>query len=112
VFIHELTHAWQITNNSFLGVLCNMESNYDYHLGSSEAERLIDRSWSGRAWNSFHNEQQAHIVEDWYGAYVKKGADGSYLKAGGIPVTDLDCASALRDPAFHFVRDNIRTGTI
>jgi hypothetical protein len=111
VFIHELTHAWQITNNSFLGVLCGMDSNYDYHVGSTEAERLSDLSWSGRAWNSFNNEQQAHIVEDWYGAHVAKAPDGSYVLSSGIPVTDLDSAGALRDPAFHFVRDNIRTGT-
>jgi hypothetical protein len=111
VFIHELTHAWQITNNSFLGVLCGMDSNYDYHVGSTESERLSDLSWSARAWNSFNNEQQAHIVEDWYGAHVAKAADGSYVLSSGIPVTDLDGADALRDPAFHFIRDNIRTGT-
>ena len=79
--------------------------------GPSEADRLVDLSWTGRAWNSFTNEEQAHIVDDWYGAHAH-GADGSYQIAGGIPVTDLDSAAALRDPAFHFIRDNIRTGTI
>ncbi|MEP6599956.1 MAG: hypothetical protein ABJB98_10995 [Actinomycetota bacterium] len=112
VFIHELTHAWQITTNSFLGVLCGMDSNYSYHTGLSEAARLTDLSWSGLAWNSFNNEQQAHIVDDWYGAHVSTGAAGMYLLNNGIPVTDLNGAAALRDPAYHFIRDNIRTGTI
>jgi len=109
VFIHELTHAWQITNKSLLGVLCGMSSNYDYFTGS----RTSDKSWSGRAWRTFNNEQQAHIVDDWYGAHVVKDAMGKYVfDAGGVPVTDLNSPDALNDPAYHFIRDNIRTGTV
>ena len=94
VFIHELTHAWQITNNSFLGMVCGMSSNYSYHAGASEGDRLTDLTWSNRAWGDFNNEQQAHIVDDWYGAHF----------------TDLNGFDAANDPAYHFIRNNIRTG--
>ena len=109
VFIHELTHAWQITNGSLLRVLCGMSSNYDYAQGS----RTDDKSWSRRAWHTFNNEQQAHIVNDWYGAHVVKDATGNYvLDASGVPVTDLNGFDALNDPAYHFIQDNIRAGVV
>jgi hypothetical protein len=109
VFIHELTHAWQIHNNNFLGVICGLDSNYDYFDGRG---RLSDTAWPQRTWSTFNNEQQAHIVDDWYGAHVSRNsADGSYLfDAQGIPVTDLDGTAAINDPAFSFIRDNIRSG--
>ncbi|HEY7333593.1 MAG TPA: hypothetical protein VH639_01825 [Bryobacteraceae bacterium] len=108
VFIHELTHAWQITNNSFLGVLCGMSGNYDYF---DARGRMNDTAWPRRSWGSFNNEQQAHIVDDWYGAHVARDAAGMFVfDAQGIPVTDLNGFDALNDPAFHFIRDNIRTG--
>jgi hypothetical protein len=90
VFIHELTHAWQISHNSLVDLICGLSDNYTYFQG----DRLADTSWQGRSWNGFNNEQQASIVNDWYGAYR----------------TDLNSTNALRDPAFRFIRDNIRTG--
>lgn len=114
VFIHELTHAWQITNNSFLGVLCGMSSNYDYHLKDGETHRTDpdDLGWTQKAWGEFNNEQQAHIVDDFYGAHVVPGAGpNGYALDGGIPVTDLNGPAALNDPAYPFIRDHIRTGS-
>jgi hypothetical protein len=102
VFIHELTHAWQITNNSFLGVICGKSDNYDYK---------GDSMWNTRPWSSFNNEQQAHIVDDWYGAHVSWSGTYNY-DAEGIPVTELDSMEAVQDKAFGFIRDNIRTGTL
>jgi hypothetical protein len=109
VFIHELTHAWQIYNNSFLGVICGLDSNYDYF---DVRGRLGDTAWPRRAWSTFNNEQQAHIVDDWYGAHVMRNpSDGSYVfDAQGVPLTDLDGFLAINDPAFSFIRDHIRTG--
>lgn len=116
VFIHELTHAWQITNKSFIGMICGMSHNYGYHDGDGEDARLLPEniSWTLRPWDDFNNEQQAHIVDDWYGAYVVQDPPKSknYLKDGaGVPITDLDGQAATRDPAFHFITQNIRTGT-
>ena len=110
VFIHELAHAWQIANNSFLGVVCGMDSNYDYF---DSRGRLQDTAWQSREWGTFNNEQQAHIVDDWYGAHVVRDDAGMFVfDAQGIPVTDLDGPAAINDPAFHFIRDHIRTGTV
>ena len=106
VFIHELTHAWQIANNSFLGVICGMDTNYDYY---DSRGRVMDTAWPKRRWKTFNNEQQAHIVDDWYGAHVVKDGAGMFVfNAQGIPVTDLDGFESLNDPAFHFIRDDIR----
>jgi hypothetical protein len=90
VFIHELTHAWQICHNSIVDVICGLSHNYDYYTG----DRITDRSWQSRAWNGFNNEQQASIVNEWFRLYS----------------TDLNSFAALNDPAFHFIRDNIRAG--
>ena len=96
-----MTHAWQITNKSFLGVICSMSNNYNYRDESGE--------WSKRPWNGFTNEQQAHIVDDWYGAHVKKNNDGTFaIDAQGMPETDLDGFDATNDPAFRFISENIR----
>jgi len=34
------------------------------------------------------------------------------MQEEGIPVTDLNPFEALSDPAFHFIRDNIRTAAV
>ena len=86
VFAHELTHAWQICNTSLVRVICNTSGNYDYATG--------DANWASRGWRSFNNEQQAHIVDDWYGRH--------YL--------GLNSPAALRDPAYHYIADNILPG--
>jgi hypothetical protein len=96
VFIHELTHAWQIANTSFVpGLICDMSNNYSYHVGTTEDGRLVDRSWALLPWTGFNLEQQAHIVDDWYGKWYQ----------------DLNGFGATNDPAFHFIQDNIRAGS-
>jgi hypothetical protein len=86
VFIHELTHAWQMCNMSLIRVVCNMSSTYDYKTG--------DANWSSRAWSSFNNEQQASIVDQWFDANR----------------ADLGSQKALSDPAYHFIRDHVLPG--
>lgn len=85
VFVHELTHAWQICNTSLVRVICNTSNTYDY---------TSDSNWASRSWRSFNSEQQAHIIEDWYGRNY----------------TALGSTAALRDHAYRFVRDNILPG--
>jgi hypothetical protein len=89
LFIHELVHAWQYTHHSLVEMLCNYADNYEYHAGT---DRLSDTSWQGRSWAGFKVEQQAHIVDDWYGAHRN----------------DLGSFAALNDPAFRFIQDEIR----
>ena len=106
VFIHELTHAWQIANNSFLGVICGMDSNYEYF---DARGRSGDTAWPQRSFGTFNNEQQAHIVDDWYGMHLVRAPDGSFLSdAQGLPMTDFDGSTAIQDPAYRFIRDHIR----
>jgi hypothetical protein len=79
-------------------MICNAPGTYDYHSGNSEAHRLDDIGWSRLAWeNDFTREQQAHIVDDWYGAYCKSFTSLEQLAA------NLNTADALKDPAFLFI---------
>jgi hypothetical protein len=91
LFIHELTHAWQIEHDSIVDLICGLSETYEYFSGN----RIDDRSWQGRSWDGFNNEQQASIVDDWYGDHQP----------------DLGTFAALNDPAYRFIRDHIRTGT-
>lgn len=98
VLIHELTHAWQIQHRSFTGLVCGASGTYDY--GGHEAGDIDapadprSGTWSTRSWDDFGDEQQAHLVDDWFGLYA----------------FDLVTSAATSDPAFHFIRDNIRKG--
>lgn len=102
MFIHELTHAWQIQHRSFTGLVCNSGGTYDYgghETGDTKppTDIAVARSgtWSGRPWDDFGDEQQAHLVDDWFGQFAP----------------DLARPDATADPAFHFIRDNIRQGS-
>jgi len=99
LFAHELTHACQIAANKFVpGMICNAPGTYDYHSGNGEAHRLDEIGWSRLTWeNDFTREQQAHIVDDWYGAFCKSFTSLEQLAA------NLNTADALKDPAFLFI---------
>lgn len=83
LFVHELTHAWQISTRGPIDVICGMSDDYTY---------LDDPTWAARDWNSFNFEEQARIVGDWYGRNHN----------------DLGGAAAQGDPAFRFIRDFVR----
>lgn len=93
LFIHELTHAWQISHNSIVDLISGLSDNYAYFQGI----RTEDTSWHARSWAGFNNEQQASIVDDWYGIYTTNN-------------NALNSFNALNDPAFRFIRDHIWTG--
>ena len=99
MFAHELTHACQIAVNKFIpGMLCNAPGTYSYHAGDSESQRLDNIQWSKLSWeNDFTREQQAHIVDDWYGAFCGNFTTLDELK------NNLNSQGALADPAFLFV---------
>jgi hypothetical protein len=84
-FIHEMTHVWQMHNQSWFGAvwassllaqLCRQGMAYNYGQGNLNKD-----------WDSFNVEEQAQIVEDWF----KQGLTAS-------------------DPRYHYVRDSIRRG--
>ena len=87
VFIHELTHVWQGANrrHAFDYIL---DSVYNQVRFGSHAYDLNRDDVGKKSWGEFNAEQQAMIVENWYVA--------------GMSETD---------PAFIYIRDNIRTRT-
>ena len=88
VFIHELTHVWQGVNRPWaFGYI--VDSLYHRARDGEEAAYHVDPADIGtKNWGDFNAEQQGQIVEGWY--------------VGGMSITD---------PAFRYIRDNIRTRT-
>jgi hypothetical protein len=95
VFIHELAHAWQIKTEDFIpGLLCKAvfeTGSYEYGL-------------TGQAWHDFGLEQQASIVDQWFGKF----ANGWNTIEDVI--SKLGSAQAAGDPRFRYIANNIRLG--
>ncbi len=92
VLIHELTHAWQIQNRTFLpGLLCEdvVTQGHDSFGGSAYAYGP-----PGRPWGEFGTEQQGAIVDQWF---------------AGMRAQDQTPMDS-NDPYFMYIRDNIRQG--
>ena len=110
VFAHELTHACQIAVNKFVpGMICNAPGTYDYHkdFGNGEADRLIDKQWTSLTWeDDFTREQQAHIVDDWFGAHCKitDAENKDHYFSNLSELKDfLNSESSMQDVAFQFI---------
>jgi hypothetical protein len=95
LFIHELTHAWQIHHSSFVpGFICSgLVGNTGKITGDSAYK--YGPPWAPNTkWSDFHLEQQAAIVDQWFGAQRI------------TPQKRMDET----DDYFHYIRDNIRPG--
>lgn len=89
VFIHELTHAWQIHHSTFLpGLLCKALATAKYTY--DEVKVAEHASWS----NSFDLEGQAAIIDRWFGDHREA----------------LDGFESINDDRFFYVSQHIRTG--
>ncbi len=95
LFIHELTHAWQLKNRQptmhewiFEGV---QNVSYSPHAAN-------------RPWNSNDIEKQATIVNQWFKRHAVDWKDQADLR------NKLESAGAVRDEYFKFIKDNIRLG--
>ncbi|HEX3100182.1 MAG TPA: hypothetical protein VHQ01_00245, partial [Pyrinomonadaceae bacterium] len=97
LFIHELTHAWQIYNRKFVpGWIC---SGLIHQAGNTFGDNAYkygppDDSPTTR-WSDYNIEQQGAIVDQWFGGNRKNGT--------GVQMNE-------NDPYFHYIRDNIRPG--
>jgi hypothetical protein len=106
LLIHELTHAWQIANESFT-------PEY-YCRAVSTAVGTLDGDMSayaygpaGGSWSSFGTEQQGSIVDQWFAG--SKDPDRRSLQRG-FPSMHSDDQGPNQNPYFRYIRDNIRTG--
>ena len=95
VFIHEMTHAWQIRTKSFIpGILCKaLFETGSYSFGPA-----------GPPWSDFGLEQQAAIVDTWFRDAAKDWTSQADL------VAKLGSKSAMADPYFRYIANNIRLG--
>ena len=94
LFIHELVHAWQIDTARFLpGMMCEAVLNQSTTIGGDMS--VYKYGPPGPAFSQFNLEQQASIVDDWFG--------GNGQQTAHAPRTEDDS-----NPYFRYVRDNIR----
>ena len=94
LLIHELTHAWQIAHTSFLpGLVCEGLVN---QANNTVGQSVYVYGRPGPNWSTgFNLEQQAAIVDQWF---------------GGTPTVVVPNRKAKdeNDPYFAYIRDNIR----
>lgn len=100
VFIHELTHTWQIQYTQFTpGLICEgLVTQARYSLG----EDVYKVGQADHPWSWFNLEAQAAIVDSWFGKHA----------AGWVGLDDaqskLNSAAAINDPYFGYISNNIR----
>jgi len=100
VFIHEMTHAWQIANSKFLpGLICDGIINQTRYTVLKQQGIYDPGKDFTKKWSSFNLEQQGTVVDSWFMDSKQRDAYG--LNGGGMSESDA---------RFHYVRDNIRTG--
>ena len=93
LFIHELVHAWQIDATFFLpGLMCGAILNQATTLFGNMDIYLYGNP--DRAFGEFNLEQQASIVDEWFGANGK-------MQTGNRQESE-------DSPYFRYIRDNIR----
>ena len=83
-FIHELTHAWQITHTPL--EVAWLADAFATQLRNQSTDQYMVGPYDGRPWENYNLEQQAVIVETWW---ESQHAD---------------------DPFFRYVEGNIRLG--
>jgi hypothetical protein len=97
VFIHELTHAWQIAHWPVtLGYF------WEAALDRIDLQNAARYGPAGPAWSSFGEEEQAKIVDHWFA--------GVTYYAKRRPPTRLPMDP--NDPYFTYIANNIRMGEL
>jgi len=96
LFIHELTHAWQIHNSTFVpGWICSGLIIQTRNTFGDNTYKYAPPDGPTTRWSDFNLEQQGAIVDQWFG--------GNRANGTGMPMNSSD-------PYFHYIRDNIRPG--
>jgi hypothetical protein len=106
LFIHELTHAWQIGNESFTPeYYCRAVATSIGTLGGDMS--AYGYGPAGLSWGSFGTEQQGSVVDQWFAGSTDpdtRSVQRSY------PPMDSDDQEAAQNPYYRYIRDNIRAG--
>jgi hypothetical protein len=98
LFVHELTHAWQIHHRSFVpGWLCE---GAVLQTRNSLGAKVYRYGPAGQVWSEYNLEKQASIVDDWFGGTRKVDMKGNPLLKG------MDTT----DDYYRYIRDNIQQG--
>jgi hypothetical protein len=105
VFIHELTHAWQISNGFWLGsgFICReiglrTNATIEGSLKNQYTYGPAGGDWGG----NFNAEQQACIVADWFA--------GAWFYSKDHKVGEPRIPMDPNDSYFRYIRDNIWVG--
>ncbi len=108
LLIHELTHAWQIANESFMPEFyCRAVST---SVGTMDGDYSAYRyGAAGSAWGSFGTEQQASIVDEWFAGSKNPDDSSPQYK---YPPKHSDQSTTEANPYFRYIRDNIRSGIV
>ena len=107
LFIHELTHAWQIGNESFTPeYYCRAVSTAVGTIGGDMSAYRYGPA--GGSWRSFGTEQQASLVDEWFAG--SNNPNKSSPQQGFPPMHSDDQGQPNQNPYFRYIRDNIRTG--
>lgn len=107
LFIHELTHAWQIANESFTPQLyCKALVTAGGTAGGNMSAYNYGAPTSG--WSSFGTEQQGSIVDEWFAGNAVPAGISSLQRS--YPPMHADDVSPNQNPYFRYIRDNIWTG--
>jgi LGFP repeat len=109
LFIHEMTHVWQIHHDPSLPVfLCDaVVAQTRYTLGGID---VYDYGPPTTSWGDYNPEAQGAIVNQWFGGNEK---DPWAVPPNRVPTDNEDPSSptfAATDPYFHYIRDIIRAG--
>ncbi len=93
LFIHELTHVWQIHNRSFVpGWVC---SGLISQIGNTFGDAYEYRSKGFISWSEFNIEQQGALVDEWFGRREIRRA------AGVLPEDNTD-------PYYRYIHQDVR----
>ena len=109
LLIHELTHAWQIANESFTpAYYCRALSTSIGTTGGDMSAYAYGPA--GPPWGSFGTEQQAAIVDGWFaGSMAPELVGRAQPQRAFPPMHDRDQDPNV-NPYYRYIRDNIRAG--
>lgn len=105
LFIHELTHVWQIVNDSFTPMLfCeSLGSGLFADLSKVSKDSVYRYGAAGGPWGDFWPEQQASIVCEWFAGFSDPTTADRHRQKQYPPMLESD-----ENPYYRYIRDNIR----